>query len=56
MHGLPLFQEIKLSLTGCSPAEPVSVLLDKAKVKRVQKNRKQSIKKQPTFCPLEHID
>ncbi len=26
------FDDIKLSLAGCSPAEPASVLLDKTKV------------------------
>jgi hypothetical protein len=62
---IDLLSAIKLSLAGCSPAEPASVILDNIKVKNTRNqdgiaiknsllfvHMKELSKKQPTFCPL----
>ncbi len=61
----PIISVVKLSLVGCSPAEPTSVSFDTTKIKKgksSQKSKKKnslnfvhfntSSQKQPEFCPL----
>ena len=44
---------IKLSLAGCSPAEPTSVLLDSVKVNNDEMGKLNGENKQVHFCPLD---
>jgi hypothetical protein len=52
---IDILSVVKLSLAGCSPAEPASVSFDNVKVKNTEDHDEIAIKKQPTFCPLERI-